>query len=359
MKHKIQLMSLFMLFLFFGHIVLAGEPQIAKEDATKALDNARKIIDDMVSDGFNVQRVNDTLFEADQIFIAQSTLGDKADYALIMEKTSEIKEVSKKAYDVNDELSALKLKLDSETGDMTEAYALFETAKQEFYDERYEISLEKIEEVYSKISELQALQTKLKAIADAGKGLFFRVFVDHWLGWTIFIIVLSLLIIILQRPVRTWIINRKMDDLKFERDILKGLIQKTQKEYFELGNVPESVYSIRTKKFGELIRDINRRIPLLEEKKEQVKGNKAIKKSMDKFPEEKPKKGLTFKKDKSKKPSLDVPTPTFQRYSKTKRSKADKNIKNKGTPILKEDSKISVPKFDKYQKIKKDKIKKK
>lgn len=40
----------------------------------------------------------------------------------------------------------------------------------------------------------------------------------------------------------------------------------TQKQYFEGGNLSESSYTIRTKSFAEMIRDIDRQIPLLQEK---------------------------------------------------------------------------------------------
>ena len=43
-------------------------------------------------------------------------------------------------------------------------------------------------------------------------------------------------------------------------------MQKTQKEYFQKGSLSESGYQIRSKNFADLVRDIDRQIPLLEEK---------------------------------------------------------------------------------------------
>ena len=40
---------------------------------------------------------------------------------------------------------------------------------------------------------------------------------------------------------------------------------KIQKDYFQEGKIPEGEYNIKTKKYAELIRDIDRQIPLLQE----------------------------------------------------------------------------------------------
>lgn len=253
---------------------VAEDQPVTQEDARKALDQANALIVKMAEEGFSVQRMNDTLFEGEQIFIAQTTLGEKADFSTILDKTSSIDKISTQAYLTSDELSALKQKLEQETGDMTDAWTLYNQAHQEFVDERYEQSLDLVDQTYSKISELQALNTKLKAIYDAGTGRFVKFLKLRWKVLTGTCIVLALLIILFQKRVRVWWVDRKITKLKFERDILKDLIKKTQLEYFQTGKIPESIYNIRTKKFGQLIRDINRRIPLFEEKKEQIRRGK-------------------------------------------------------------------------------------
>jgi len=53
---------------------------------------------------------------------------------------------------------------------------------------------------------------------------------------------------------------------------LGKLIKKSQYEYFHLFKIPEELYHIRIEKFGELIRDIDRQIPLLVEERERIKG---------------------------------------------------------------------------------------
>ena len=38
-----------------------------------------------------------------------------------------------------------------------------------------------------------------------------------------------------------------------------------QKDYFQYGKIAEGEYNIKTKKFAELIRDIDRQVPLMQE----------------------------------------------------------------------------------------------
>ena len=43
------------------------------------------------------------------------------------------------------------------------------------------------------------------------------------------------------------------------------MVKKIQKDYFEVGNVAENDYTIKTKRYAEIVRDIDRQIPLLYE----------------------------------------------------------------------------------------------
>ena len=62
------------------------------------------------------------------------------------------------------------------------------------------------------------------------------------------------------------------------RENITRLISEAQKQYFEKGEMSEIRYYVRTKKYAELIRDINRQIPLLKEKLILNTGMKMFKK---------------------------------------------------------------------------------
>jgi hypothetical protein len=65
-------------------------------------------------------------------------------------------------------------------------------------------------------------------------------------------------------------LNKKLEHLYLRRTTLKKLIAKTQKEFFEKGTIDETTYHIRLNKYGEIIRDINRQIPLVKEELESL-----------------------------------------------------------------------------------------
>ena len=67
------------------------------------------------------------------------------------------------------------------------------------------------------------------------------------------------------KKVKIRLIKGKIRKLELRKKTIKTLISNTQKDYFERGNLSEGNYNIRTKKFGELILDIERQLPLLNE----------------------------------------------------------------------------------------------
>src|SRR3989344_3302147 len=144
-----KLIVSFILCVLATVLVFAEDPATTMKDASQAINDSHALIDQMAAEGFSIVQLEDILFEAEQIFIAQSTLGEGASYDSIITKTDQIQDISEKAYETKDQLVVLKTKLDGETGDMAEAYALYETAQQEFKDERYDQALDLVDQTYT------------------------------------------------------------------------------------------------------------------------------------------------------------------------------------------------------------------
>jgi len=239
-----------------------------------ALNQSRIDLQELIEAGFNIARINDTLSEAEQLFTAQSALeasGGTPDYSLILERTEEITELRNQAEEMNDELNALEARL-KEIPVENEAFSLLKNAKKEFDDQRYEMVSDLIEEAYIKISEQEALQTRFRAIYVASTKTILDFFKKNWKGIAFTIIFIAVLYLAFRKRVAIFLIGRKINNLNFEKEILGKLTKKAQYEYFHLFKIPEELYHIRIEKFGELIRDIDRQIPLLLEEKEKVKG---------------------------------------------------------------------------------------
>ena len=58
--------------------------------------------------------------------------------------------------------------------------------------------------------------------------------------------------------------------------IIEGLIKDTQRDYFKTNKISQLQYETRLNKFEEIIRDINRELPLLNEEISMIQSKKKI-----------------------------------------------------------------------------------
>lgn len=234
-----------------------------------ALNTAEKNMIEMIDAGLNVVRYNDTLEIAKQTYNAQvalETVGGKPQYSLVIEKISELNDIREKAFINLDEIKALDEAINSaKASNITEVIGIYNEAKNEFYAERYEASMKRVDLAYKKISELEAIQTKIKAIYDATSKSVKDFLNENWKNILITIASFAIAGSILFKKIQILRIKKEIKNLEIRRDAIKKLIAKTQKQYFEDGTLSETSYYIKTKKYGELIRDINRQIPIQKE----------------------------------------------------------------------------------------------
>jgi hypothetical protein len=251
--------------------------KITREDAELALENIRKIMKEMSESNFSIERINDTLKKAEQMYSAQKILeskGRKADYSLILLYEKDVEIMGGKAFQARDELFSLEQSLEplrKRKINITEADFLVEKIRQEINDERYEKALEIIPNTRNRIAEIEASATAIKVFYGATKRTILDFLRDNYIALTSVIIFSLIIYFVYRRKVAVYLIKKKIKNLDLEKATIKKLIQKTQEDYFEKGKISEGNYTIRVKKFGELIRDIDRRVPLLVEQLEAVK----------------------------------------------------------------------------------------
>jgi len=265
----------FIVLIFFLLIIALATVSAQSYNTTvRALNQSRIDLQELIEDGYSVLRINDTLSQAEQLFDAQSALmkaDGMPDFSLILDKTAEITELREQAEGMGDELKALQGRLDKIDYE-SEVFAIFDKAKEEFADERYSKVADLVEEAYVKISEEQAVQTRFRAIYEASTYNITNFFRKWWKEIVFTIILITAAYLFLRKRVAIFLVDRKMNNLYFEKEVLGKLIKKSQYEYFHLLKIPEELYHIRIEKFGELIRDIDRQVPVLMEEKERIKG---------------------------------------------------------------------------------------
>jgi len=234
------------------------------------LDLASTYIPTLKELGFSVVRYNDALIATEELYWEQVTLETnegEANYLLLNQKLNELKDIREKAYLAFDELAALKIRMDITTATNTSPiYELYNKSKVAFHAERYEESLQLTEETYMKISEMEATETKVRAFYDATSRTFTNFMKQNWGKILIGVIILIIISIIIYSPAKKALIEHRIKKLEHRADGIKSLIAESQKEFFDKQTLNESTFHVRIKKYGELLRDIHRQIPLLKEK---------------------------------------------------------------------------------------------
>ncbi len=258
---KIMTFALTFIFLIQSVYPLSEESQELKQ----TLQSLEQEMISLKNEGFHVIKYNDTLTTAKQLYETNSLL-EESDYSLVYQKINEIEELKQKAFKASDELIALELAINQTEGiNLDPVWEVYYQAKDEFNSERYEQCLLLIDKTYEKISETEALDTKVKAFYEATSRNIISFLKQNWKVILIIFVVISLAVLLTHNRIATFLIKNRIKNLKERKSSVKNLIKKTQEEYFDKGVLNESDYHIKLKKYGELIRDLNRQIPLLEE----------------------------------------------------------------------------------------------
>lgn len=296
---KINLILLILLFgiifLFNAKMVSAERNLTIEEQSAECLSDSQDILNELLEHGFNIERVNDTLKTAYNLYDGQLALkqkNQKYDLSSVLIYCDEIKNIRETAYIARDEYDALskfyKESFDFEREiDIQSIKIIFDEIENEIESERYEKVPPLVDKAYQEIVDVQAEQTTLKVFYEnTARGLK-RFFEKNWIFLSSFIVLAVVFYFVYNKAISKWIIRRKIQELKLRRETLKKIIQGAQKDYFQDGKISEGVFNIKTKKIAELIRDLDRQIPMLYEElvkagnhaeleKSNIKKNKKI-----------------------------------------------------------------------------------
>ncbi len=294
--------KIFCLLLIFAFLVT---PVFGLSDeaigTNNSLSKAEFKIKELKEANLSTERVSDIYLKSKQLYEAQVALekaGGKPDYSLAKEKIKKIEDLKEKAFLLADELKALKLRIKESDVNTTKAEIIYSEALKEFEDERYEKAKKLIEKTYTKLSELESTAARIGAFYEAISKTFENFIRENFKKIISVILIISVTLIVLRNRIKIYRLKKKLRLLELRKEILKKLIKRTQSDYFEKGRLGENSYTVRTDKFGELIRDINRQIPLVKaniakvekpEKRREEKKENLIKRGIQKMDEKKKK----------------------------------------------------------------------
>ncbi len=274
---KIELLTVLMIiFLSLGFYAQSSNETINIETkASICLNDSEQVLIEMQNNGFSVMRVNDSLKQLVDLYNAQNVLKEKKkqyDFSLVIPYCDEIAEIKENALDSRDKILALKkFYNESVLGLNTSSIdSIIHEIEQEMMNERYEKIGPLVDKAYTEIINVKSQQTTLNLFYESTSRGFKKFLYKNRYIIISFIIIASLLFLIYRQAIRKWLIRKKINKLELRKKNLKDMIMNVQKSYFERGEISEGVFDIRTKKFAELIRDIDRQIPLLQEELEKI-----------------------------------------------------------------------------------------
>jgi hypothetical protein len=199
------------------------------------------------------------------------------DFSKVLSYCDSIKQIHKDAVDALDSINALMLFYNQSIvpGMNTSTIeVIIGEIREDMDTERYEEISEEVNQAYSEISRVKASYTALNVFYDNTTRSLKKFFIKNWITITTLLVIFIVLFIVYRTRIAKWIIFQKIEKLKMRKRTIKELIMQVQKDYFQNGSIPEGEYNIKTNKFAELIRDIDRQIPLLQEELVKLKDKK-------------------------------------------------------------------------------------
>jgi hypothetical protein len=252
-------------------LVVAEANLTQQQKAEICLNESVVAIQSLSSYNISVVRFNDSLTKAQDLYNAQIIIESKkgrTNYETTISYCDQISSLKRVAVEAIDSrrvfLSFYKDTIDPNMNTLS-VDDIISQIDAEIAGERYENVAALIDQGYNEISKIKSEQTALAlAYSVAAKGIGGFI-VSNWV-WLVSVIVFLLVFYTLYRvKIALWLLNRKMMSLLLRKDTLKKLMSEAQKDYFQFGKIPESEYRIKIKNFGELVRDIDRQIPLIQQ----------------------------------------------------------------------------------------------
>jgi hypothetical protein len=265
-------------------IINAAESNLTSEQkAIICLETSKQTFLDLKNANFSTQRVGDNLKKLQQIFDAQVVLKEKKskyDFSQVTQYCEEIKKIKEDAFQSRDDLIALRRFYEEliEGINSSSIDLIIEEAKLEMSNERYEKVGPLIDRAYKEIITLKSKNTTFNLVYETASKTVGKVLYNARYYILSGILLIIFLLIVYKKTISRWIIQKKIKRLELRKTSLKKLLMDTQRDYFSKGSISEGIFNIKTKKLGELVRDIERQIPLLQEQLAKLSWGREVKK---------------------------------------------------------------------------------
>ncbi len=195
----------------------------------------------------------------------------KVDYNSIIAQANQIRELKLRAYDINDQLISLKLKMDSIDPriNLSEERKMQEEAQALLKDEIYDDAEAKIKDTFNAINKKEAQYTELNLLYRVGKENIINYVKTNWKNLIISVLSLTVIGYLLIWRISIFSTKSKEKTLELEKQVLVKLETDAQRERFTKGSMTKEDYEILMQAYKERTIDIDKEIPILKAKIEK------------------------------------------------------------------------------------------
>ena len=257
-------------------IVIVNITFSAKHNETLAqLNSVNASIAKMRKDSLPSQSATDSYVLARQWFDGQEAIelsGGRPNYAFSQQKIAEITDLEQSTYQVNDDLKALAIRIaGADSGaDLNATKSLVADAAQEFKDGRIDRAKTLITQAYDEVTTAESQAVHSRTLGESARRTVENFLIDNWKTMAYIAAAAIAIFFLFQKQIRRMLLATRLKSLMRERGVIESMLKMLQKDYFEKKSVTELTYRVKTKKYGDIIRNINRQLPLLKEELKKI-----------------------------------------------------------------------------------------
>lgn len=269
------------------------------DEASLSINSSQAILQEFREAGFSVGFINDTIIESkivlEQAKYAEILRNSSSSEALKQEARSALRLVEwknigydnvltyystiesrkKQAYETYDSLSVLNKKivgLKSRGLSIVSVMEIFNQANISFYEDRYNESLSFMGKADSEIEKINSENAAINILGQNAKTFIYK----NRIYILICLVVIFMVVYFGYKRVMVLFIFRKINRMKMDLVVLRGLLIKNQTDRFRDNKISALVYNIRAQKYEQRINQIKEELPVFESRLVRFKNKKLL-----------------------------------------------------------------------------------
>src|SRR3989338_4758425 len=251
-------------------IEVKREQYVSDNEIELLLNRSAEIVEEMREEGLP------TLYAEDLLIEMQDEANDyNINYNKLLENAQHIAQAREDALYVRDVL-ILKSEEISDyeeiSGfDASAAWTLYNLAKEEFENERYQNAKDILGEITPALDKITVDQTRLQTRIFAQTNRLWEWIKNNVVAIIVTLLVMALLVALSYKRARFILLRRRINHLMIEEEVLSGLMKKAQKEYYQDKKITKSMYTMKMELYSSRIEEIKAILPVLQKELQKKK----------------------------------------------------------------------------------------